>query len=117
MITNVGRAAVTDLLDTLTYYIGVGTDDTAEAAGDTALGAEVGTRQLAVKSKADAYTEQLDATWQNDTGSSQTIAEVGVFTALTGGSLLAREVPDSTQTVTNGSNLDVTITLPVADGG
>lgn len=118
MVTNAGLAAITDAIRTGsglgTYYIGVGTDATAEAAGDTDLGSEVGTRILATESEADDYTLQLDATWQNDTGAQVVIAEAGVFTALTGGTLIAREVPTSTSTVPNGSNLDVTITLPVS---
>jgi len=95
---------------TIMKYIGVGTDSTAAATTDTALGVEVETR-------ATATPTQQTTDYTNDTfqligtitmGSSRNITEVGIFSqAALGGTMLSRSV-FSAETVGAGNSLQVT---------
>jgi len=103
IITDAGRAAVAArMMDNGTEaqfdYIAIGTDATAEAVGDTALGAEVTTGGGA---RAQGTTQRITTDTTNDTleviliytfSSSFALREVGLFNAASGGTMLARQV-------------------------
>lgn len=117
MIVTVGRQAVVDLLQDHTsitewQYLAVGTDGTAEGAGDSALGAEV-ERVLGTQGEGDPHVYKLTVTWQNTTGDAVVVAEIGVFNAAVAGTMLAREVLDTPVNVPNDGNLTITWTCSV----
>ena len=71
-------------------HMGIGTGSTAAAAGDAALGAEVGRVALTSGSTANAVTTYV-ATFPAGTGTGA-IAEAGVFNASSSGTMLCRTV-------------------------
>jgi hypothetical protein len=115
-VVNAGKLFMTSRLfanasDTFTYHIGIGTDATAVAASQTALIAPAGDRLpsatpvLAMTTIADDSI-QLEAMF-GVSQASVVVAEAGLFTALTGGTMIARTTfgaitkgPDDTLTIT-----------------
>lgn len=97
-------------------YIGIGTSATAEAATDTALGVEIGTRQQDTAATPDPPTttgqQQLIVTFAAGNGTG-TITEAGVFNASTGGTMLNRKTFGG---VVKGASdaLEVTVTLTLS---
>lgn len=94
LVVTTGRELAIDLLQgggTVADYVAIGTDSTAAAAGNTALGAEVGTRVQGTLSQPTATTDRVVSTFAAGNGTA-TIAEAGRLTALTSGILLARYV-------------------------
>lgn len=100
IVTNAGLAQLASLAGdggaTPFAYIAVGTSNTAPAAGQTALSAEITTGGLA---RAAGTTSRTTTTVTNDTfqitytwtaSASHTVEEVGVFTASSGGTMLSR---------------------------
>jgi len=94
-------------------YIALGTDATAAAAGNTALGAEISTNG---GSRANSTASRTTTTVTNDTArlvntfsfsGTLAIVESGVLNAASVGTLLARQV-FSTINVGNGDSLQVT---------
>ena len=114
-LTNVGFAAMAGLVgdvDTQTEftYLAVGTDDTAPAATQTALEAEITDTGLA---RAVATVSRVTTTQTNDTlqlvyewtaTGAKTIEEVGIFNAASSGIMLGRALT-TTKTVGNGETL------------
>lgn len=92
IVTN-GKNGITDQLlasPTITKptHMGIGTGITAPAAGDTALQTEVGTRQTINKSRNNNILTSV-ATFAAGNGTGA-IAEAGIFTAVTAGTLYSR---------------------------
>lgn len=97
-------------------YIGIGTSATAEAATDTVLGAEVGTRQQDTAATPDPPSttgqQQLVVTFAAGNGTG-TIVECGCFNASSGGTMLNRKTFGA---ITKGASdaLEVTLTLTLS---
>ena len=101
-------------------FIGVGTSNTAVAAGQTALVAEVTTSGLERKAGTvsrvttnvtnDSY--QITTTWT--ASGSVTVEEVGVFNAISSGTMLSRALT-TTKAVTSGETLTGTYSLIFAN--
>jgi len=112
MFTSVGEEVTTDLWDGTitapTWYIGSGTDGTAAAKSNTALGAEVESRAVATMSQPNANTNRHVATISYT--ASATIAEVGVFDASTIGKMVIRDTFAGIG-VNNGDKIEFTIDL------
>jgi len=118
LVVNAGKAEVANLLvgessPVAFTYIAIGTDATAEAVGDTALGAEITTGGGA---RAAATVSRVTTDVTNDTAklektftfsSSFAITESGVFNDASAGDMLARKT-FSTINVTSGDNLAIT---------
>ena len=120
MITNAGLAALASrqLWDTAGHeapfiYIALGTGDTAEAATDTTLEAEIADSGL---ERAEATASRVQTTVANDTAQlaktftatgSKAVTEVGVLNAASLGTLLSRAVI-TTKNVESGETLAIT---------
>ena len=92
-------------------YLAIGTDATAEAAADTALGVEL-TRVSGIASYVSNQIYQIKATFGTGVGTGA-IVEYGLFSSSTGGTLLNR---DTEAAVNKGANdtLEVTMQLTVS---
>lgn len=118
-ITNAGLAAVAKLIgeglsEDKFDYIGIGTDDTAAAATDTALGTEI-------ESRADCTVTNITTNETNDTAqfvgtvsitASRSIAEYGLFNASSGGDMLSRQV-QSAINLESGDSIEITWKITV----
>lgn len=124
-MTSVGFAAIVDLTGDVNSiaafdYIANGSNGTAAAAGNTALGAENTTNGLErsrvtptlVTTSVTNDTLQLQKTW-TITGSG-TVKEVGVLNASSSGTLLARSVTGATRTVASGDSYQATYKVAAA---
>ena len=118
-LTNTGFAAAADLVGDVNTiaafdYIANGSDGTAAAATDAALGTEnsgSGTdiAQVTPTRATTAVTNdtlQLAKTWT--ISGTKTINEVGVFNASSSGVMIARSVTAATRNVANGDSYQVT---------
>lgn len=87
---------------TIYAYMGWGTGTTAENASQTALVAEHGTRVAATISKISIFYpgDTIRFAANMTAAGSVTIAELGVFTAVTSGSMLARKLLDAADRLT-----------------
>lgn len=104
-------------------YIGFGTTGTTTAADATALIAEVSggdyARLTATQAEGDnGRIYKLSGTWTNESGETKSIAEVGIFSASTEGTMLARSCVDddgwSAKSIDDDRKLEIeqwTITL------
>lgn len=99
VVTNAGRAIVTNLLSglggTVPKYLGWGSGTSAAAAADTALGSEYG------EARTTATVSRVTTSVANDTmrisgtitaGGTRTVTEVGVFDAASSGNMAIRGV-------------------------
>ena len=86
-------------------YIAVGTDSTAEAAANTALGTELA-RHTATVSYVSNQIYRLTATFAAGTGTGA-IVEYGCFSSSTGGTMLAR---DTESVINKGASDTLTVT-------
>lgn len=94
---------------TLTH-MAVGTGSTAAAAGNSALGSEIDRNALTTSGgTASSNTVQFDCTWAAGDGTGA-LTEAGLFTASSGGTMLARTV---FATVNKGADDTVTISWTV----
>lgn len=80
-------------------YVAIGSDSTAEAAGNTALGAELA-RTTGTVSYVSNAMYQVTATFASGSGTG-TIYEYGLLSSSTGGTLLSR---DTEALITKGAN-------------
>jgi len=118
LIVNDGLAALASLLngdggEAAFTYIAVGSGSTAEAATDSALGTEITASGL---SRASATVSRETQNVTNDMAvltnsfsvtASETVNEIGIFNAGTGGTMFSRKVI-STKNVTSGDTLEIT---------
>lgn len=86
-------------------YIAIGTDSTAEAAANTALGTEVA-RHTGTVSYVSNQIYQVKATFPSGTGTGA-IVEYGLFSSNTGGTMLCRDTESS---ISKGANDTLTVT-------
>lgn len=86
-------------------YIAIGTDSTAEAAAQTALGTEV-SRHTGTVSYVSNQIYQVKATFATGSGTGA-IVEYGLFSSSTGGTMLAR---DTESAINKGANDTLTVT-------
>ena len=124
-ITNAGLAEVTALLGdvgspTAFTYLALGSDNTAFNASQTALGSEITGNGLA---RASATVTQETTTETNDTlrlqhqwsvTGSETVREAGIFNASSGGTMLARKVLTTPQSLSNGDTFTYTYDIVVS---
>lgn len=85
-------------------YIAIGTDSTAEAAANTALGTEA-SRHTGTASYLSNQIYQVTATFATGSGTGA-IVEYGLLSSNTGGTLLAR---DTESAINKGSNDTLTV--------
>jgi hypothetical protein len=85
-------------------YVAIGTDATAEAAANTALGTEVA-RQTGTASYVSGQIFQVTATFASGVGTGS-IVEYGLFSSSTGGTMLSR---DTESAVAKGANDVLTV--------
>jgi hypothetical protein len=119
VITDTGVAYLVDAMQNLTEpenfnWHGSGTGAAAEAVGNTALGAEVGTRVAGTQSEPASNQYRTVAPLNYTTTSA--ITEHGIFSAITTGTLLDRSV-FSAINVVNGDSIQFTYTLTINSGG
>jgi len=116
LITDDGLERIADLIGKLSTtgfdYIGLGTDNTAPANADSALGTEV-ERELASVSQPTTVQVQYTKLFSFGTGVSHTITEAGLFDAASSGTMLNRLVFTG-KAVDSNTDLSVTITITVA---
>lgn len=86
-------------------YIAVGSDSTAEAASNTALGSEL-SRHTGTVSYVSNQIYQVKATFATGSGTGS-IYEYGLFSSSTGGTLISRDTEDL---ITKGANDTLTVT-------
>lgn len=86
-------------------YIGIGTDNTAEAASNTVLGTEV-SRHTGTVSYVSGQIYQVKATFATGSGTGA-IVEYGLFSTSTGGTMLSR---DTEAVINKGANDTLTVT-------
>lgn len=89
-------------------YIAIGTDSSAEAASDTALGTEL-TRVSGIVSYVSNQIYQVKATFATGVGTGA-IVEYGLFSSSTGGTMLAR---DTESVINKGANDTLTVTAQI----
>lgn len=121
IVTNAGKAELANLCGNVSTpveftYLAVGTSNTAAAATQTALVAELSTDGLA---RAAGTVSRQTTTVTNDTfqvtytwtaSGSQTVEEVGVFNDASAGTMLSRALTTS-KAVTSGETLTATYQL------
>lgn len=86
-------------------YIAIGTDSTAEAAAQTALGTEL-SRHTGTVSYVSGQIYQVKATFAAGSGTGA-IVEYGLFSSSTGGTMLAR---DTESVINKGASDTLTVT-------
>lgn len=112
VVTTVGKEFIASFLGSAAAgaatftgrYIAIGTDSTAEAAGNTALGIEV-SRHTGTVSYLSGQIYQVTATFATGSGTGA-IVEYGLLTSNTGGTLIAR---DTEGAINKGANDTLTV--------
>lgn len=119
LIVSAGKAQLALLAGTVATpftYIAVGSSNTAVAAGQTTLQAEISTNGL---SRVSATVSRITTSVANDTlqltyaftvSGSSTIEEIGIFNANSSGVMLGRALTGS-KSVINGDQFTVTYTV------
>lgn len=92
-------------------YLAIGTDATAEAAANTALGAEV-SRQTGTVSYVSNQIFQVKATFAAGSGTGA-IAEYGLFSSNTNGTMISR---DTESVINKGASDTLTVTYQLTIG-
>ena len=113
-VVNAMQDSATYPMDVFKYH-GSGTGTTAEAAGDTGLVTEVGSR-VAGTQAAGASSNIYKTVATISYTASYAITEHGVFSAATGGTLVDRSV-FSAVNVANGDSIQFTYELTFSSGG
>lgn len=119
VITSVGKEFLASFLQSAAAapstftcrYVGIGTDSTAEAAANTALGTEL-TRVSGVVSYVSNAMYQVTATFASGVGTGA-IVEYGLFSSSTGGTMLSRDTEGS---ITKGANDTLTTIVRITIG-
>lgn len=115
VITTTGLHALADYLCSAAlsatqntfFYIAIGSDNTSEAASDTALGTELSRHTGTVTAFTAVY--QVKATFASGSGTGN-IYEYGLFNANSGGKMLSR---DTEGLITKGANDTLTVTAQI----
>lgn len=116
-VTDVGREAVAKLINGVGSvaaftYLARGTGSTEESTTDTALANE--TARVAATC---SYEAGQIARWYAEVNisSAETVREIAVFNAATGGTMLLRHVYTEDQVCEAGDILQITVDLPVEE--
>lgn len=112
VVTTVGKEFLASLLYSCALaaatntckYIAIGTDSTAEAVGNTALGTE-SSRHTGTVSYVSNQIYQVKATFATGSGTGA-IVEYGLFSSSSGGTLIAR---DTESAINKGANDTLTV--------
>ena len=109
LITTAGKALIASRMvdnnDAAVGWLAAGSDNTAAAAGDTALGTELGRAALtSLTHSTNTFTAVATLAAGTATGS---VVEFGLLNASSGGTLLARSITGS---IAKGVNDSITIT-------
>ena len=112
VVTTVGKEFIASFLQSAVVaastftakYIGIGTNSTAEAVGDTALGSE-SARQTGTASYISGQIFQVRATFATGVGTGS-ITEYGLFSSSSAGTLVAR---DTETAIAKGANDTLTV--------
>ncbi len=112
VVTTVGKEFMASFLNSAVAaaatftgkYIAIGTNSTAEAAGDTALGTE-SSRHTGTASYLSGQIFQVKATFATGSGTGA-IVEYGLLSTNTGGTLIAR---DTEAAINKGANDTLTV--------
>jgi hypothetical protein len=115
VITTTGLHALADYLCSAAasatqntfFYIAIGSDNTSEAASDTALGTELSRHTGTVTAFTAVY--QVKATFASGSGTGN-VYEYGLFNANSGGKMLSR---DTEGLITKGANDTLTVTAQI----
>ena len=115
LVVNAGLNLIRDFLDgdapTAPSHFGYGTGTTAATAGDTALGGELArdafTSKVGTGAQQQVYTYYLTS----GTANGNTLGEVGLFNAASGGTMLARAV--LSPTIVKTASIAVTFTWTI----
>lgn len=126
VVTTAGVVALAATFNSLTMlnfnFHGLGTGSTAEAIGDTALVTELTTQYNPDNTRATGAktnpgsTNTFQTVATNTVDASATVAEHGVFSATTAGTLWDRSLT-GTQTLASGDGLATTYVLTLTAGG
>lgn len=118
VVVNGGRERIAALIaqDSTAFpsHIGIGTDNTAAAPTDTALGAEVD-RNAIVSDSALNGVATFKAFFGKTEANGNTIAEVGMFDQASGGTMFCRSILSSTIAKDATKSITITWTLTFAD--
>ena len=118
VVTNNGVARIAAVWaqdsTTFPYHIGIGTDDTAAATTDTALGTEVD-RNAIVTDFATGAVATFKAFFSKAEANGNTIAELGMFDAASGGTMFCRSVLATAIVKDATKSINVTWTITFAD--
>jgi hypothetical protein len=116
LVVNAGLNLIRDFLDgdapTAPSHFGYGTGTSAVAAGDTALQAQVGSRDI-LTSKTGTNAQQQVYTYYlgSATANGNTLGEAGIFNAASGGTMLCRV--KLTPTIVKTASIAVTFTWTI----
>jgi len=120
VLTNVGEEWVVDsllrtgALDIPATHGGFGTDGTAAAKGDTALGVEVESRGAVTPTKTGSgATAKAQYVWTNTATAARAIQEAGLFSASGAGSMFTSH-NFTTINLNSGDSIQFTLTLDPA---
>ena len=119
VVTTVGKEFIASFLSSAAAaastftarYIAIGTDATAEAAGDTALGTETA-RHTGTVSYVSGQIYQIKATFGTGVGTGA-IVEYGLLSSNSGGTLITR---DTESVINKGANDTLTVTHQITIG-
>jgi len=119
VVTDVGKEFLASFLNssvaaasTFTMrYVGVGSDSTAEAVSNTALGTELG-RHTGTVSYISNQIYQVKATFATGSATGD-VSEYGLFSANAAGTILSRDT-EGTIAVGSGDTLEVTCQITIA---
>ena len=118
VVTNNGVARIAAVWaadsSTTPTHIGIGTDNTAAATTDTALGAEVD-RNAILTDFASGAVATFKAFFSKSEANGSTIAEVGMFDAASGGTMFCRSVLVSSIVKDATKSINITWTITFAD--